>query len=168
MSRTAHAHKPHEEAAHAEAAEVSAPREPREFDSVTITVDHLADIERHRVVKCVFSTESAQESLLAQIAYFNQVHLLRDPGIIAVANEGMNNDVVYTYVVEPGVLTNIIVDGPVFARILANSAGSVLEAFEQIILLGTDQVRHARSLGDARPIMVWVSPETRAIDEVHG
>jgi hypothetical protein len=161
MTARSHAHKvapeaPAEEVVHSTTTdEFQAADAKREFSSITITIDHLREVEPHTVVKMVLSTECAQESLLAQLRYFGQLGLLTDAGFLAMAHQGLENDVVYVYTPSER-RTNVIVDGPVWGRIL-EEAGTMLEATEQVILLATDLQRHARAKGSDPRLTCFVA-----------
>jgi hypothetical protein len=145
------------------AAEVVATNVPEEYASVTISIDHLlADAETpHTVVKCVFSTESASESLLAQIDYFEQAWYLRNPATIDMISEGNKKATAFVYEVGEQ-LTNVIVDMALFNEVMANhemSHGTMLGAHASFIGMAADLKRAARDAGKPDKILAFVSQD---------
>jgi acyl CoA:acetate/3-ketoacid CoA transferase alpha subunit len=133
-----------------------------EYASVTISIDHLvteAHRNGHTVVKNVWSTESAPEALLAQIAYFGQTDLLTDAGIIGMIAKGNETACIFVYTVAEE-LTNIIVDAALWTSTIANeglSQGTVLGAHASLITLATDLKSEAAKAGKQGAVLAFLS-----------
>jgi hypothetical protein len=148
------------EEVNAEADLASGTRE--EYASVTVSIDHLIlsdDTHGHTVVKNVWSTESAVESLLAQVDYFGDASLLRDAATLDMIARGNHHAAVFVYTANEG-LTNVIVDAQVWSDTLANeelSQGTVLGAHAALIALATDLKRTAQSEGKDGRILAFIT-----------
>lgn len=143
-------------------AEAQAAVEPQEFASVSIMIDHLLmnDPQEKTVVKTVWSTETAHESLLAQSAYFaNRAASLNlaDPDTFRLIGQGLDEDVAYIYVVDER-QTNIIVDVALWSEAIANPAlgnGTVLGTVTSFIVMATEMVKLAREAGRISRLFVF-------------
>lgn len=139
----------------------SGPRQ--EFSSITITLDHLYNSLRqdgHCVVKMIFSTESAKESLVSMLSYFNMHHLFAVDGVVElIAALGRTSGVaVLVAVGSGGPLTNIIVDAAVWRAFLRSdkiAGGSTMELVNSLAALALDMQRAARARGDLTPLQVY-------------
>lgn len=134
-----------------------------EYASVTITIDHLLltdDTHGHTVVKNVWSTESAVESLLAQIEYFGHTALLRDPAMLDMIAQGNKQAAVFVYAVPERNLTNVIVDAAVWSELLedeSRSQGTVLGAHASLIALAADLKRSASQAGKDSRVLAYIT-----------
>lgn len=127
-----------------------------EFGSITIVIDHLAELEDRTVVKTVWSTETADEALLSQIKYFDQTGLLLDDGIRAMVARGEEKDVAFIYHVSDR-QTAVIVDLAVWTKIFGSEMGknSVLETCASFMVLATDLQRAANLAEEASTILLF-------------
>lgn len=131
-----------------------------EYGSITITIDHLVtdDHGGHVVVKCVFSSESAVESLLSQFNYFGQNELLKDTNVRRMIAEGEDSVVAYVYTPSER-QTNVIVDGPLWSKTLAdeNLGGTVLSAHSSFIAMALDMIKAARAADKPTTLLAFVA-----------
>jgi len=146
----------------AQAAEI----EVQEYGSITITIDHLNREPRGDgkvVTKVVYSTESAHESIVAQVAYFYEKglaqNILGDKDIFATIASGLDRDVAYVYT--PGEFqTNIIVDAALYHKMttnpLTNPDQTVLGLHAGLVALATDMMRAAKAEGKDPTVVVFV------------
>lgn len=129
-----------------------------EYASVTISVDHLVrepHPDGHVVVKNVFSTETAVESLLAQLDYFQDNAILRRQGIVSMISKGEEKAAVFVYEVN-GELTNIIVDVALWDEALARE-GTVMGTHAAFMTLCTDMKRTANAEGRSERVLAFLS-----------
>lgn len=145
-----------------EAARADLPDVAEEYASVTVTIDHLrmrATESGHTVVKDVWSTESAAESLLAQIDYFGQHGLLRDPGTIGMISKANDTAAAFVYSVNEG-QTNIIVDLALWTDVFGNpemGRSTVLGTHASFITLATELKRAAEAAGKPSNILAFLT-----------
>jgi hypothetical protein len=141
------------------AAEAAASGEPlNEYASVTVTIDHLirdGHPDGHVVVKDVWSTETAVESLLAQIDYFQDNAIIRRPGICSMIAKGEEKAAVFVYEVNEG-QTNVIVDAALWDECLAREK-TVLGAHASFITLAADMKRQASVQGLTERVLAFIS-----------
>lgn len=136
-----------------EAAEAAVVAE--EFSSITVVIDHLADLAGKTVIKAIFGTDTAREALLDQIAYFQQTGLLLDAGVRAMADA--EGPVAYVYTVNDR-QTQIIVDTELFDSVVANpvlGGGTYLGAFTALSVMATDMIKAAGRTGEGSPILLF-------------
>jgi hypothetical protein len=140
-----------------------------EYNSITVSIDHLNNTDRSEgdpvVCKCVFSTQNAFESVMAQLDYFGMNAQLQQPAVFAALAKAQDNDAIVILNVEGRDLTNIIVDADVWAKILARPEfgnGSVLQAHGALIVLATEYVRSAKQAGDNTKVLVYL-PDAQAL-----
>lgn len=129
-----------------------------EYASVTISIDHLAHDahpDGHVVVKNVWSTETAVESLLAQFAYFDDDAIIRRPGILSMIAQGEVKAAVFVYEVREG-LTNVIVDSILWAECLEREK-TVLAAHASLMTLAADLKRQAAAAGLNERVLAFIS-----------
>lgn len=133
-----------------------------EYASVTISIDHLrlrATETGHTVVKNVWSTESAVESLLAQIDYFDQSMLLRDPGTVGMIAKANDTAAAFIYAVNDQ-LTNIIVDLALWTKVFGDKGmgrETVLGTHASFITLATDLQRAAVAEGKQANVLCFLT-----------
>lgn len=133
-----------------------------EYASVTITIDHLrlrATETGHTVVKDVWSTESAVESVLAQIDYFEQSVLLRDPGTIGMIAKANDRAAAFVYAVNDQ-LTNIIVDLALWTKVFGDpnmGRNTVLGTHASFITLATELQLAAAAEGKQANVLVFLT-----------
>jgi hypothetical protein len=143
-------------------AELNTADPAEEYASVTITIDHLVydpHPNGHTVVKTVWSTETAVESLLAQLDYFADNGLLRNPGILGMVAKGEERAAVFVYTVNES-QTNVIVDAAVWGETLSNvelSKGTVMGAHAALITLATDIKRAAHAEGRVERVLAFLT-----------
>lgn len=131
--------------------------ETEEFGSVTIVIDHLADLADKTVIKTVWSTESADEALLAQVKYFGQTGLLLDDGVRAMVAHGEETNVAFVYHVSDRE-TAVIVDLPVWASVFGNpemGKTSMLETCASFMAMAIDMQRAANAAGEPSTILLF-------------
>lgn len=140
-----------------------------EYNSITVSIDHLNNTDRQVgepvVCKCVFSTESAFESVMAQLAYFGMTAVLQQSAVFAALAKAQEHDAIIILNVQDRELTNIIVDSDVWAKIVARPEfgnGSVLQAHGALIVLATEYVRSAKQAGDNTSVLVYL-PDAEAL-----
>lgn len=133
-----------------------------EYASVTIVIDHLAlrsGQNGHTVVKDVWSTESAAEALLAQIDYFGQTVLLRDPGTIGMIAKANDAAAAFVYTVSED-QTNVIVDLALWTETFGKpdlGRSSVLGTHASFITLATELKRAAATEGKSSSVLAFIS-----------
>lgn len=139
-----------------------------EYSSITVSIDHLNNTDRQAgdpvVCKCIFSTETGFESLMAQLGYFGQMEILNDPTVFGALAKAQEQDAIIIFNVKPD-LTNIIVDAGVWAKIVARPEfgnGSVLQAHGALIVLATEYQRSVKQQGGNTKVMVYL-PDAEAL-----
>lgn len=157
------------EAHEAAPAEMVHPEEP-EFSSVTIILDHLLahDPAQKVVVKTVWSTETAHESLISQSAYFDSKNggglNLADPDTFRAVAQLLDADGAYVYVVNE-TQTNVIMDAKLWSETIDSpmlGKGTVLGAISSVVILATEMQRTAREAGiDTRLFVYRPDMDTR-------
>lgn len=128
-----------------------------EFASVTIVIDHLANLEGRTVVKTVWSTEAADEALLSQVTYFNQTGLLVDDGVRAMVAVGEAQDVAYVYHVDER-HTQIIADLSVWTKAFADpnlGNNTVLGTCAAFMTMATEMQKAANAAGEGSTILLF-------------
>lgn len=146
-----------------------APVIAEEYASVSISIEaHLNNPDAHNghtVLKNVWSTESAAESLLSQIDYFGQHFLLRSPDNVAMVAKATEKAAAIVYTVNDS-LTNIIVDAALWGEVLdpdtdagkaLNPGGTVLGAHAAFITLAHDLKRAAAREGKPQNLLLFLS-----------
>jgi len=140
-----------------------------EYNSITVSIDHLNNTDRQPgdpvVCKCVFSTETAFESAMAQLDYFKMTSVLQQAAVFAALAKAQDNDAIIIVNVAERELTNIIVDSDVWAKIVARPEfgnGSVLQAHGALIVLATEYMRSAKQAGDNTSVLVYL-PDAEAL-----
>lgn len=146
----------------AEAEKAPLPDVAEEYASVTVIIDHLrmrAQENGHTVVKDVWSTESAAESLLAQIDYFGQNGLLKDTGTIGMIAKANDTAAAFIYAVNED-QTNIIVDLALWTKVFGNpdmGRNSVLGTHASFITLATELQRAAVAEGKQANVLCFLT-----------
>lgn len=140
----------------------AATQPPEEYGSITVSIDHLNNTDRQPgdpvVCKTVKSTETAFESLMAQVDYFDMLPLLRDTGVFANVAASMDRKAVYILTVSQD-LTNIIVDWDFYRQIVAAPElgnGTELGADGGLIVMATEALRAAKSDGAPTRLLVFL------------
>lgn len=131
-----------------------------EFSSVSVVIDHLVNDVRddgHTVISTVWSTESAQESLLSQLTYFGQTGLLRNSNVIAMVHAASQKAVAIVYTISDR-QTNVILDAKVWGDTIAHPelGGSVMNALASVVALVGDIKKQATAAGEDSPILLYV------------
>jgi gamma-glutamylcyclotransferase (GGCT)/AIG2-like uncharacterized protein YtfP len=133
-----------------------------EYASVTISIDHLVTSPHpngHAVCKNVWSTETAVESLLAQLDYFSDSQILSSKGVLSMIAKGEEKAVIFVYTVNDR-LTNIIVDAALWSETLANaelSKGTVMGAHAALMTVAADMKRAAAAEGRPSRVLAFIS-----------
>lgn len=137
-----------------------------EYGSVTVTLDHLNREPRedgHTVTNVVFSTETAFQSLLSQVGYFDRennaaLSSLADPDFFEIAAKGLSHDVVFVYTPNSR-KTNVIVSAELYATLLGNpvvnAEGTSLGLHAGLLTLAQDLFRTAIQEGGDKRLQVW-------------
>lgn len=140
-----------------------------EYNSITVSIDHLNNTAQQPgdpvVCKCVFSTQDAFQSVMAQLDYFGMTSVLQNAAVFSALAKAQDNDAIIILNVEGRDLTNIIVDADVWAKILARPEfgnGSVLQAHGALIVLATEYMRSAKQAGDNTKVLVYL-PDSEAL-----
>ncbi len=129
-----------------------------DFNSITVQLDHLLDYQGKSVVAVVFSSESAVESLAAQLDYFGQAGRIQDKSTVAMLNTGHNQAVGYVFTPNEQ-RTNVIFDKALFDRAFAApDLGNLswLNTFASMVALAVDIKRAARAEGRDDSLLVYV------------
>ncbi len=137
-----------------------------EYGSVTVSLDHLNREPRedgHTVTNVVYSTESAFQSLLSQVEYFDRENgegsSLTDPSFFEIAAQGLTRDLVYVYTPN-GRKTNVIVSAELYAVLQANpivnAEGTALGLHAGLLTLAQDAFRQAIQEGRDKRLQVWL------------
>ncbi len=145
-----------------------AAQDAADYASCSIQLDHLlsAPHNGHTVVRVVFSTETAVETLLAQLSYFGMHQELASTGLINLLSAAQDRAAVFALRARDD-LTNVIVDNAILAELLdpasklgsaSNPEGTLAGAHGALIMIATDLLRTAAAqTGVMQRVVGWVS-----------
>lgn len=124
-----------------------------DFNSIVLTIDHLAETahpDGHQVHKFVASTQSLNESLIALFNYYGVAALLQQPSTLELFQASAQPIGLPVFILHTEENTQVVCDVDTWAVLAAKYSSSVLRATEALIdMVGFQLKQQIDSRGSA-------------------
>lgn len=138
-----------------------------EYASVSLVLDHLAERDDgHTVLKHIFSTQTATESLMADLQYYGLLGVLTSPRLMRTVADASDVAAVFVLLVpeigQHRAHTVVIADAAIYTELTAggdprNPEGTLLGATAALITLATDLKRTGQVQAPDDMVLVFLS-----------